>query len=373
MSTTKADDGKPTESTPTPTSPSTSPEEGTDPVILIPRIFGLTLLTAVSIETTRLCLSPVYGSPPTAYHRNWEINLVALVYVSYSELSDKVQNHLLSCMSLLGCAIPAIVSETFRFSGQLGPSWGPTFISLVTSLPLLYLTLLHVLRDNMTLARQTPELWDNLKPLPAAFLLLAAWGTMSVFRRGAAYGLQFAIETFGAEGFSIFGAQFVLGFGFAALAWWKKQYWVVVVALALSSAFNVHVPVVWNQGRLNGVLQAEGYKLLARQESVTGYVSVLENVKDGFRVMRCDHSLLGGEWVKEMSGSKLKEPVYGIFVMLEAVRLVETKSTIKGSVKGDDSRKKALVMYGICRFRDWFALTKIYVVALVSAHHQRRS
>ena len=92
------------------------------------------------------------------------------------------------------------------------------------------------------------------------------------------------------------------------------------------------------------MLEREGYALLARQESVTGYISVLDNVKEGFRVMRCDHSLLGGEWLKQEAGSILREPVYAIFVMLEAVRLVETVGMKRAPAKADVN-KNALVMY----------------------------
>jgi hypothetical protein len=55
--------------------------------------------------------------------------------------------------------------------------------------------------------------------------------------------------------------------------------------------------------------------------------------------MRCDHSLLGGEWLSRSDrNSILAEPIYGVFVMLEAVRLVEVKKSVP------DSEAKALVM-----------------------------
>ncbi len=70
-----------------------------------------------------------------------------------------------------------------------------------------------------------------------------------------------------------------------------------------------------------------------RQESLTGYISVVESVDQGFRVMRCDHSLLGGEWVKfigtgQFKGNQVAEPIYGVFAMLEAVRLVEVPKPV---------------------------------------------
>ncbi|KAI9783298.1 MAG: hypothetical protein M1816_001430 [Peltula sp. TS41687] len=68
------------------------------------------------------------------------------------------------------------------------------------------------------------------------------------------------------------------------------------------------------------------WTVITRQESITGYISVLENADMQLRVLRCDHSLLGGEWLPPSGRkhkSKVREPIYAVFAMLEAVRLVE--------------------------------------------------
>jgi hypothetical protein len=48
--------------------------------------------------------------------------------------------------------------------------------------------------------------------------------------------------------------------------------------------------------------------------------------------MRCDHSLLGGEWLltdeRRKEGWVVDEPIYSVFEMLEAVRLIEHEHTI---------------------------------------------
>ena len=310
----------------------------------IPRIFGLMLLTATSMELSRLCLSPVYGSSARPYHFNWEINLVALVFITNAELSTQRQRYLVSAIPILGCAIPTILSQSFQLSSQMGPSWGPTITSLLTVLPLMYISLLQVFQDNIELAKQSPGLMESLGPYPTAPLLVAAWGTLYMFRKVTALALQLCINTFGTMTFTRFGMQAILSLVFAASAPSKIRYW--MISLAFLSIFNIHVPAIWNDARLHTVLKNEGYAMVARQESVTGYISVLDNVKDGFRVMRCDHSLLGGEWLNKEAGStsKLREPVYAIFVMLEAVRLAETKSMKKLTAK-PDSERNALVVY----------------------------
>ena len=61
---------------------------------------------------------------------------------------------------------------------------------------------------------------------------------------------------------------------------------------------------------------------------MTGYISVVENLKEGFRALRCDHSVLGGEWlINEQRGKEgqiVPETIYSVFTMLEAVRMIKT-------------------------------------------------
>jgi hypothetical protein len=105
---------------------------------------------------------------------------------------------------------------------------------------------------------------------------------------------------------------------------------------------NVHGPLQRTTDVLNNTLSLYNYTLLERRESITGYISVLENTNDEFRVMRCDHSLLGGEWMMPAlkgRNPRAKDPVFAIFTMLEAVRLVEPGP---GRPRLPDSQKQAL-------------------------------
>ena len=101
----------------------------------------------------------------------------------------------------------------------------------------------------------------------------------------------------------------------------------VVPGLLHTAVLNTHVMTPGATAALNGTLAAEGWVLLDRKESVTGYLSVVESLERGFRVMRCDHSLLGGQWTV-LQGKKVSEPIYGVFAMLEAVRLVESRDKV---------------------------------------------
>ncbi|KAF8511513.1 S-adenosyl-L-methionine-dependent methyltransferase [Gautieria morchelliformis] len=72
-------------------------------------------------------------------------------------------------------------------------------------------------------------------------------------------------------------------------------------------------------------------RVLASTHSVTGLILVGEHVREGFRFLRADHSLLGGRWVgdKVAPGSRngLGDSIYTTFVVQEAVRLVEREKT----------------------------------------------
>lgn len=113
-------------------------------------------------------------------------------------------------------------------------------------------------------------------------------------------------------------------------------------SLLFSAMYNVHVPLAGTTAALNSTLLPYNYAIIDRQDSLTGHISVLENIKDEFRVMRCDHSLLGGEWLKSSKRSqKVKEPIYAVFAMLEAIRLIEGENK---SDRRADSDSNALVM-----------------------------
>ncbi|KAK6360470.1 hypothetical protein TWF730_006612 [Orbilia blumenaviensis] len=83
--------------------------------------------------------------------------------------------------------------------------------------------------------------------------------------------------------------------------------------------------------KLREHLEPLNHTVIARVESNTGYLSVLENTQGHYRFLRCDHSILGGVWLPSHPELKtpvpipvhLREPIYAVFVMLEAVRLID--------------------------------------------------
>ena len=129
--------------------------------------------------------------------------------------------------------------------------------------------------------------------------------------------------------FSRFGLQTITALMYASFAATLQHFKVFFAAIL--PLFHIifvcpHLQLPYNTNILNGTIQAQGFSLVARQESLTGYISVLDNGDQEYRVMRCDHSLLGGEYLRKPKGSRYNEPVYTIFLTLEAVRLLQTKA-----------------------------------------------
>ena len=78
--------------------------------------------------------------------------------------------------------------------------------------------------------------------------------------------------------------------------------------------------------------------LLARADSCTGVIVVAEDIKQEFRYLRADHSLLGGVWVGSKAfGNKIGDSIYTAFVLQEAVRLAKRERI-------DGGEENALIM-----------------------------
>jgi hypothetical protein len=127
-----------------------------------------------------------------------------------------------------------------------------------------------------------------------------------------------------------------------------------LVAILSVALFVLNQPHVL-PGVTDGLLRRlpSGYAYLARQESITGMITVVENSASGYRVLKCDHSLLGGLWTGikrrelEARGEKQDievrsvhdaESVYTAFYLQEVARLVE-----RHGAASDGS--KCLIMY----------------------------
>lgn len=291
---------------------------------------GLIVLIALYANVSELTLSPVYGSIPVSLWHNKVV--LAAIFVGWScnlHLGRLVPVKLEYLMPIVALYIPAIQYYLFKLSAVLTAYQGPFVTELFTVVPLAILT--------VSCTANYLEGAD-LSALPG-FIRDAAPGLTS-------YALYKSVESASSSllaqhiGQSFFVTRIVLetilGACYALFA--PSKYLVLAVPALLHTAFlNTHVMTPMAARSLNGTLLENKWSLIDRRESLTGYISVADNLETGYRVMRADHSLLGGEWIR-YKGVRVAEPIYAIFTMLEAVRLVETPEPIV------DQEANALVM-----------------------------
>lgn len=85
-------------------------------------------------------------------------------------------------------------------------------------------------------------------------------------------------------------------------------------------------------------------RVIASTSSVTGRIVVAENLEMGFRFLRADHSLLGGQWIDvPQKRGQVDDSIYTAFMLQEGARLVKRAST--SSDFDDEKQDKALIMF----------------------------
>ena len=218
----------------------------------------------------------------------------------------------------------------FKLSGFFGAVYGPLVTESVTFLPLLTLSV-----------SCTATILDDLEMNPGRFqwAVDAAPGILSyAFFKTAEFISNNKIQSTIGSSFiqTRLGLQILLA-GLYSIFSPSKLLLFTIPAILHTALFNVHVPYQYTTECLNDTMAKNGWSFIDRQESLTGYISIIESAEKGFRVMRCDHSLLGGEWLAS-TRHRLAEPIYGVFVMLEAVRLIEVPAKVA------DKEANALVM-----------------------------
>ena len=330
---------KPQHSSTNSDSPSTSQLSEILRMSLIPLV--LLILAAASSPISQVGLSPVYGSiPASIYHQR----LVATTFLLAVAAQALYRYHMLAlvsaslwCLPALALISPIVQNLVTTRSTALGPSLGPLLTELCTYFPLLFFSVLSAIVGLCTALRIGS--YGHMTKTTAASVV-----SYSMFIFVQRISRTIIEENIGKSlVVTRFGLQYVIAASYALL--FRSRILLLVCLLLLYPlSQNDHLPLGYTTARVNQTLHSQGYSLVARRESLTGYISVLENLDQGFRAMRCDHSLLGGEWVDRngFSRSQLGEPIYSCFVMLEAVRLVECTSC--ESIFKPDWEKQALVM-----------------------------
>ncbi|KAK8085071.1 spermine/spermidine synthase [Apiospora hydei] len=296
---------------------------------------SLLTILGVYANVSQLTLSPVYGGIPSSIWHNYV--LMAAAFVGWSgNLFFKRNLPLKTFMMLplIAAYIPMVQFYFFKLSGLLTAYWGPLVTEALTLFPLMTLTVASV--------ADVLELLD-LSGLPKwAADAAPGFGSFGVYK----FAEMLSAEQLGSHiGKSIIstrvGLELVLAGAYTVMA--PSKYLLLATPALLHAAFlNTHLMTPMATQALDASLGTQQWSLLDRRESLTGYMSVLESHERGFRVMRCDHSLLGGEWTN-LEKPIVAEPIYAVFTMLEAVRLVK----VDKSGLGIGTSPSAMIAHGI--------------------------
>ncbi|OAK93972.1 S-adenosyl-L-methionine-dependent methyltransferase [Phaeosphaeriaceae sp. SRC1lsM3a] len=307
------------------------------------RAAAILLIAGIASPVSQLNLSPVYGSIPSSLHHQRTMTLTAVAAViARRGLKGFIPSSLAPYIAVIAYWTPVIQFLLFPYSGKLGIEYGPLIIESLTYFPLLFLSMYAAsdLLDAVDLSR-----FNIPRSLSEAALPTASYFTISTVAKASSAFLPNIIGT--SVNLTRVGLQALLA-SVSAFVSPSKLVLFAVPAIIHSLWANPHYASDHSLQIANSTLFAsQNYTILARQESVTGYVSVLENNADNaFRLLRCDHSLLGGEWLVTpeayRKGQRQRESIFAVFVLLEAIRLVQP---IEPSVPTlDDSQKSALVI-----------------------------
>ncbi|KAI1078158.1 S-adenosyl-L-methionine-dependent methyltransferase [Whalleya microplaca] len=289
---------------------------------------ALITLMAVYANVSVLTLSPVYGQiAATRLHERVAWSALFVGWGANLALRRFLPVKTTVLLALVAAYIPMIQSFLFPLSGTFGAWKGPTITESLTLFPLLMLSTACVadVLEGADLSR-LPKSIAGSAPGLGSYALYKFVELESMRQIGEQIGksiLQTRV-----------GLQLALAATYSIMGRSKLIAW-AIPALLHAAFYNTHLITPYSTSSLNSSLIPSGWSMVDRWESTTGYISVLDSHKDGIRVLRCDHSLLGGEWTK-FPRKIVAEPIYSVFTQLEAVRLVQ----IPG--KAADNEAKAL-------------------------------
>jgi hypothetical protein len=302
----------------------------------------LLLLAGIASPVSQLNLSPIYGSiPASLYHQRTMTFTAVAALIGRRGLKGYINTNVAQYIAVMAYWIPVIQFFLFQYSGKLGIEYGPLIVEACTYCPLLFMSVWAAadLMDSIDLSQ-----FDLPTSVGEIALPTASYFTISTVAKLSSALIPDFIGT--SIYFTRIGLQMLLASASAFLTPSRVVLFAFPAILHTLWA-NPHHPSDHGFQLANSTLFAtQNYTLLARQESLTGYISVVENhLENAFRLLRCDHSLLGGEWLVTPEayekGQRQRESIFAVFVLLEAVRLVEPAPSTPAL---DDTQKSALVI-----------------------------
>lgn len=283
---------------------------------------ALVLLAALSSHLSQARLAPVFGSiPASTYHKTLLIaGFILSSSVQALSQSPPSVDLLQSVIPVHAFSIPVLSHYmSTHGSSALGPRYGPLLTELLTLFPLISGSSWVILNQLSTRrqATRSSAFLDVLQCLCFCALFNIVEKTVAQYlpliRHMSSLTSSWSLDITVSLAYALFFPS--------------KLLLIIFPLLYFTFCLSPHGETALNIRRLNGSLRRHGFSLLERRESSTGYISVLQNERDQYRVLRCDHSLLGGEWLptaeRARDGIVVPETIYPVFAMLEAVRLMQ--------------------------------------------------
>ena len=298
---------------------------------------ALLTLGALSSPISQATLAPVFGAIPSAVnHREAVVATPVLAFLLRWQFKRLPPGSVAQCLAAWSFWIPVLQFHLFKFSAALGPMAGPGVIGFL-SCHTIIVPAVYAAAE----AAEALDLQRRFGPYVGAILpsIVGVWHLVS-FERWFQAVLPRLTMVSGI--FTPVKMQLLIA---STLAYLAPSRLILLALPALIHTFlaNPHFDSVNTLNVLNETLHTHNWSIMDRKWSNTGYISILESIDLQYRVMRCDHSLLGGEWLlteerRKNEGWKVDEPIYSVFEMLEAVRLMEIEPAIS------DSEAQALII-----------------------------
>lgn len=295
------------------------------------------LVTALiyCLTITHLAVAPIYGSLLT---------IQALTYVSFAAPLLVVLFQHFVTRDILGTSdyVPlALAALMLRFPQYLtarmknGAEYGSLFVTSLTFLPVgvgLLVTLQSLVR-NYTAARFGQPVFVALSI--TCLLLFMSYGMPT-----ARITVHYLAKFLGSESLSeLHLTTIMVSYSLVSRSKTTALLGCAILIMAVMRPYlNDQLPASVQIGRSYPIDIDGNWQILNSQWSTSGYVSVLQHKDLDYRLMRCDHSILGGEWTASPQ-PKVGEPTYAVFALLEAVRLVQVPKT-----DAANTEQSALVM-----------------------------
>ena len=279
-------------------------------------------LAAISSPISQATLAPVFGAIPSAVNHKQAIIATCILGLLLNYVLPKpAAGTVGSYLAAWAFWIPVVQMYLFQYSSVLGPVRGPMLLGFLSCHTIIILASYAAAE-----ASETLHLGARLGRYATPVLATGIGVFHFISFEGLFQNILPGLTTL-SQAFTPVKMQLLVA---TTLTYLYPSKLVLLALPAMIHTFfaNPHFDSMRTMEVLNTSLAAHNWTILDRRWSNTGYISVLESLDMQYRVMRCDHSLLGGEWLltderRKNEGWVVDESIYSVFEMLEAVRLIE--------------------------------------------------